>query len=47
MTSNSWLDQLHFLLERFSYLGISEDLASMDLIELWGVYHYLRRLAEG
>lgn len=36
---------LERLSERFSSLGIGEDMASMSLSELWGLYAFLRRLA--
>jgi len=42
-----FLIRLQMLLTRFSHLGIGADIASMSIVELWGVYHYLRRLAEG
>lgn len=41
-----WLDELNGLLDRFSGMGIGADIASMGLIELWGLYCFLRRLAE-
>lgn len=47
MNGATWLDELNGLLARFSGIGISADIGSMSLIELWGVYCYLRRLAEG
>lgn len=43
----SWLEQLEMLLIRFSHLGIGTDIASLSLIELWAVYLYLLRLADG
>ena len=46
MNGMHWLNELNGLLARFSGMGISADLASMGLIELWGVYCFLRRLAE-
>ena len=46
MNNHLWLYQLQALSARFSELGITADLASMSLIELWGVYCYLQRLAE-
>ncbi|GAC1611132.1 MAG: hypothetical protein NVS3B3_21600 [Aquirhabdus sp.] len=42
----AFIAELEMLLTRFSYLGMSADIASMGLIELWGVYRYLQRLAE-
>lgn len=41
-----WLERLVMLCERFSYLGVCSDIAAMNLIELWGLYCYLSRLAE-
>jgi hypothetical protein len=41
-----WLYELDRLLLRFADLGISADLATMSMIELWGIYCYLQRLAE-
>lgn len=42
-----WLERLKFLIVRFSHLGISADLASLSLFELWSLYVYLSRLADG
>ncbi len=47
MNNETWLERLQTLLERFSYLGINADMASLSLVELWGVYCYLSRLADG
>ena len=47
MNEEPWLKRLQALLERFSYLGIGADIASLSLIELWGVYCFLSRLADG
>jgi len=46
MNSNHWLNHLQMLIARFSHLGIGQDIASLSLIELWGVYCYLSRLAD-
>jgi hypothetical protein len=35
------------LAERFGHLGLQHDLACLTLAELWGVCHYLQRLADG
>lgn len=43
----TWLIRLQMLCERFSYLGIGADLASLSLIELWALYRFLSRLADG
>ena len=45
MNDETWLERLQTLLGRFSNLGISADIAALSLIELWGVYCYLSRLA--
>lgn len=44
---SDWLEHLQTLCERFSHLGIDADLAALSLIELWGLYCYLSRLADG
>lgn len=41
-----FINELESLLARFSYLGVYADIGAMSLIELWGVYCYLRRLDE-
>lgn len=46
MNNLIWLYDLDRLLARFSNLGIGADMAGMGLIELWGVYCFLRRMAE-
>lgn len=43
--SAPWLQHLETLAIRFSCLGVTADLASMSMIELWAVYRFLRRLA--
>lgn len=45
MSDDAWLGRLQTLLERFSHLGIGADIAALSLIELWGLYSFLRRLA--
>ncbi len=45
MSDEVWLQRLRGLCERFSHLGIGADLAGLSMIELWGVYCFLRRLA--
>lgn len=46
MNNYNWLVRLQSLCERFSYLGIGADMASLSLFELWGLYCYLSRLAD-
>jgi hypothetical protein len=43
---DTWLERLEMLLTRFSHLGISADLASLGLFELWSLYIYLSRLLD-
>ena len=47
MNDENWLERLQTLLVRFSALGISGDMAGLSLIELWGLYRFLSRLADG
>lgn len=46
MQNNHWLERLQTLVARFSYMGLDADIAALSLIELWGLYCYLNRLAE-
>lgn len=45
MDNIQWLERLQTLLARFSYLNLDADIALLSLIELYGVYCYLSRLA--
>ena len=40
-----WPDQLRALACRFSAYRISADLAGLTLVEAWGLFEFLRRLA--
>lgn len=40
-----WLVRLYGLIYRFDGCGVTADLASLSLVELWGLYRYLSRLA--
>lgn len=40
-----WLESLAMLVYRFESYGVTADLASMDLVALWGLYCFLKRLA--
>jgi hypothetical protein len=42
---NHWMQHLECLAIRFSDLGVTSDLASMTIVELWAVYRFLKRLA--
>lgn len=43
--NDDWLERLQCLLNRFSGLGITADIGAMGLIDLWGLYCLLNRLA--
>lgn len=45
--NSDWLERLYTLSVRFSGMGIGADLTALSLIELWGLYCYLSRLADG
>ncbi len=45
MMTEDWLVRLYNLAYRFPHLGVTADLASLSMAELWGLYCYLRRLA--
>ena len=47
MNDETRVERLQTLLNRFSHLGIGADLAALSVIELWGLYCYLSRLADG
>ena len=46
MNNEHWLLQLNTLLVKYSHMGINTELASLTLIDAWGLYLYLVRLAE-
>ncbi len=46
MNNEHWLESLQMLCARFSYIGMGPDIAALSLIELWGLYRFLLRLAE-
>jgi hypothetical protein len=47
MNEPHWLQRLQMLAVRFSHLGLGADLAALSLVEQWGLYCYLSRLADG
>ena len=47
MNDENWLGRLQTLSVRFSHLGLAGDMARLSLIELWGLYRFLSRLADG
>ncbi|WP_165922965.1 hypothetical protein [Sulfurirhabdus autotrophica] len=46
MNRLEWFERLETLLNRFSYLGIDADIASLTLFELWALYLHLSRLVD-
>ena len=46
MNSETW-ERLQMLCNRFSHLGVGADLVALSIIEEWGLYLFLSRLAEG
>lgn len=42
-----WLQKLQTLAVRYSHLGLNPDLASLSLVELYGIYLWLRGLSDG
>lgn len=47
MPRNDWLHDLYALAYRLQGHGVAPDLAGLSACELWGVYCFLRRIAEG
>ena len=47
VNDENWLERLQTLLVRFSAPGLGGDMAGLSLIELWGLYRFLSRLADG
>lgn len=47
MYNLDWLERLQCLSVRFSHLGIGADIAALSIVEAWGLYLFLSRLADG
>jgi len=45
--AEGWLDRLQYLVARFPQAGAGQDLAGMAMADLWGLYCFLQRMAEG
>ena len=43
----AWLDRLECLAARFPELCLGTDLAALSVAELWGLYRFLSRIANG
>lgn len=42
-----WFDELQALAARYSAWGIGPDIAGLTLAEAWGLFVFLRRIAQG
>lgn len=47
MNNQDWMERLQCLSVRFSHLGVGADIAALSIVEAWGLYLYLSRLADG
>lgn len=47
MNNLDWRERLQCLSVRFAHLGIGADLAALSIVEVWGLYLFLSRLADG
>jgi len=47
MKPADWLDRVQCLAARFSDYGIDPDLAGLAAVDLWGLYLFLSRIADG
>ena len=47
MRPAAWLDRLQCLAMRFPEYGIGADLAALSAADLWGLYRFLGRIADG
>jgi len=43
----SWLQRLYGLVARFPEYGIGADTIALSSADLWGVYRFLSRVADG
>lgn len=47
MPAAGWMERLQWLAARLPKLGIGADLAALPAADLWGLYCFLSRIAEG
>lgn len=47
MRPPAWLERLQCLAARFPEYGIGADLFALSVADLWGLYRFLGRLANG
>ena len=45
MRPPSWLESLQRLAERFPEYGVGPDLAGLAIVDLWGIWRFLERIA--
>jgi hypothetical protein len=46
MNERTWMAEMHALAARVAGYGVTPDLAALTVAEAWGVFVFLRRLAE-
>ncbi len=46
MSRPEWCNELEALATRFAHMGVSQDLAALSTVELWGVLQFLRAIAQ-
>lgn len=46
LNAEHWLTQLAALVARFNGLGLEDDMGTLDIDALWGLYLRLTRLSE-
>lgn len=47
MRPATWLERLPWLAARFPECGLGADLAALSAADLWGLYLFLSRIADG
>lgn len=47
MKPAAWLERLQCLAARFPELCLGSDLAALSVADLWGLYRFLSRMADG
>ena len=47
MRPPAWLERLQWLVARFPECGVGADLGALCAADAWGLYRFLRRLADG
>ena len=47
MKPPAWLERLQWLALRFPEFGIGSDLSTLSAADLWGLYRFLSRAADG